>query len=167
MKHTKVCTHCKKEKSESEFFFKVKKTGKLQTNCKACYAIKRASYMKQHYEKYGDTYRRRARERKKIIKGHLQRKLVLYLSDKACEECGISDIRVLDFDHIDPSIKSFGIARGITTGYSWAKIIDEIQKCKILCSNCHRIRTATQFNWKKWRFGRLKTGICKENWYYT
>lgn len=143
----KVCTNCRVEKSETEFFFKVKKTGKLHSNCKACYSIKRANYIKAHYEKYGDAYRKRAIERRARIKKILQEKAANYLSDKSCEDCGFSDIRTLDFDHIDPNLKKFGIARAINSGYSWKQILDEINKCRILCANCHRIRTANQYNW--------------------
>lgn len=74
---------------------------------------------------------------------------------KGCEHCGIDDIRVLDFDHLDPKLKSFSIARAINESYSWDKILEEIKKCRILCANCHRIRTAEQYNWRKWRLGRV------------
>jgi hypothetical protein len=72
-----------------------------------------------------------------------------YMIDKGCEQCGIDDIRVLDFDHLDPKLKSFGIARAINASYSWEKIQEEIKKCRILCANCHRIRTAEQYSWRK------------------
>lgn len=120
----KTCTHCKIAKRKDQFFFKVKKAGKLHSNCKACYALKRAKYMHQHYEKYGDMYRKRARERKTRIKRDLQNKIYAYLKNESCATCGFNDIRALDFDHIDANIKSFGIARGITTGYSWERITE-------------------------------------------
>ncbi|CAN5395781.1 hypothetical protein BH10PAT3_BH10PAT3_3910 [soil metagenome] len=72
-----------------------------------------------------------------------------YLQDKSCVECGINDVRVLDFDHIDPTTKSFGIAKGIHNIISWPNILKEIEKCQILCANCHRIRTSEQNNWYK------------------
>lgn len=143
----KVCTNCGIAKEESDYFFKIKKIGKLHSQCKVCYSIKRATYMQQHYEKYGDAYRRRARERKHLVKRQSQERLLNFLSDKSCEDCDFSDIRVLDFDHIEPSLKSFGIARAVNEGYSWAKIQEEIAKCRIVCANCHRIRTANQYNW--------------------
>jgi predicted HNH restriction endonuclease len=44
---------------------------------------------------------------------------------------------VLDFHHVDPQLKSFGISSG---GFSrsWASIQKEIQKCVLVCANCHR-----------------------------
>ena len=103
---------------------------------------------------YGDAYRTRARVRKAAIKMQRQDQLYTYLQDKACESCGISDLRVLDFDHLDPKTKIFNIAQAITHCYAWQVIMEEINKCRILCSNCHRIRTAEQYNWRKWRLGR-------------
>lgn len=34
--------------------------------------------------------------------------------------------------------------------FSWDEILDEIKKCEVVCANCHRIRTAKQFNWYSW-----------------
>jgi hypothetical protein len=70
-----------------------------------------------------------------------------YLSDKSCERCGVSDPRVLEFDHIDPKSKSFSIARGISDILSWENILVEIKKCQVLCANCHKIKTADEQHW--------------------
>jgi hypothetical protein len=72
-----------------------------------------------------------------------------YLQDKSCSRCGINDIRVLEFDHVDPSTKSFSIARAMHDIVSWDKLIAEIQKCQILCANCHKIKTAEEQSWFK------------------
>ncbi len=54
-----------------------------------------------------------------------------------CVDCGIKDIRVLDFDHVRGE-KSFTIASG---DHGPSKVVAEIAKCEVRCSNCHRIRT--------------------------
>jgi len=43
----------------------------------------------------------------------------------------------LDFHHIDSSKKSFGLSAKGTTR-SWEKIRVEIDKCVLICANCHR-----------------------------
>jgi hypothetical protein len=56
----------------------------------------------------------------------------------ACVLCGYDKHPgVLDFHHLDPSTKRFGISSG---GYSrsWARILEEISKCILVCANCHR-----------------------------
>ena len=53
-----------------------------------------------------------------------------------CEDCGYSKcIAALEFHHMDPNEKDFEI-NSITK--SWVKIKQELNKCKLLCSNCHR-----------------------------
>lgn len=150
----RVCSVCDVSKLSSEFYVKDGKKGLLHSQCKDCYKRKRKEFMAVHYEKYGDQYRSRARARKAIIKRLRQDQLYEYMSDKSCETCGVDDIRVLEFDHIEPSLKRFGIARAITNCYAWEEILLEIAKCRILCANCHKIRTAEQQNWRKWRLGR-------------
>ncbi len=55
-----------------------------------------------------------------------------------CEKCGYNKcIQALDFHHVNPSEKDFGIGHN---GYtrSWEKCKKELDKCIILCANCHR-----------------------------
>lgn len=67
----------------------------------------------------------------------LKEKAVMYKGGK-CEICGYSrDISAMEFHHIDPSTKSFGLSmRGITR--SWEKVLIELDKCIMICANCHR-----------------------------
>lgn len=56
----------------------------------------------------------------------------------ACGKCGYSRcISALEFHHVDPSQKDFAIS---TTGSTraWSKIQKELDKCILVCSNCHR-----------------------------
>lgn len=56
--------------------------------------------------------------------------------NNCCQLCGESDISCLDFHHINPSDKKFSITDG--RNYGIREVLDEISKCAILCSNCHR-----------------------------
>lgn len=54
-----------------------------------------------------------------------------------CQVCGYSRcVRNLDFHHLDPKQKNFGIAAMGATK-SFAKILAEAKKCRLLCKNCH------------------------------
>ena len=55
-----------------------------------------------------------------------------------CEYCGYDKcIDALEFHHLDPSQKDFGIAsKGYTR--SWVSVKNELDKCIMLCANCHR-----------------------------
>lgn len=123
---------------------KDKKSGRLHAHCKECYKKQRETYYTEHYLKYGDQYRERAKLRRAKVKRDLQIKLKDYLSDKSCKNCGESDIRVLEFDHLNPATKRFGIANAITDGRKWSDISEEMKQCQILCANCHKKQTAIQ-----------------------
>lgn len=146
-----MCTKCSQPKDESEYFVKNKSTGRLHSQCKDCYKEYRKTFSADHYAKYGETYRERARLRRARLKRQNQIELIEYMKNKACAICMESDIRVLEFDHLDPTTKSFNIARAVNDGIPWAIILLEIEKCQILCSNCHKKRTATQYGWFKAR----------------
>ena len=145
----KTCSKCSVDKPETEYFVKDKRTGRLHAQCKACYKEHRKTYYAEHYDKYRDEYRKRAKVRRVIARRNLQNRLIEYLSDKACVMCGESDVRVLEFDHIDPTTKRFGISTAITDVRKWIDISQEIEKCQILCANCHKKRTAAQYGWFK------------------
>ena len=58
-----------------------------------------------------------------------------------CIECGYKENPVaLDFDHINPADKEFTIGTSYTS-VSLKRLYKEIDKCQVLCANCHRIRT--------------------------
>ena len=55
-----------------------------------------------------------------------------------CQACGYSKcLGALEFHHPDPSQKDFSISKdGLTR--SWDRVRTEIEKCVLVCANCHR-----------------------------
>jgi hypothetical protein len=47
----------------------------------------------------------------------------------------------LEFDHRDPSTKSFNVMTGRAMLMSTERVLAEVAKCDIVCVNCHRLRT--------------------------
>jgi hypothetical protein len=67
-----------------------------------------------------------------------KQQLVEYFNNK-CYDCQNSfPVCCYDFHHIDPSLKSFEIAPRLDGNIN--TIMEEVKKCIMLCSNCHRIR---------------------------
>jgi hypothetical protein len=67
-----------------------------------------------------------------------------YKLERGCCKCGYNaHSAALDFNHLDPALKSFNIAEMVTS-LSLPKLMEEVQKCEILCANCHRIHTYEQ-----------------------
>jgi len=161
MEQNKVCPCCKEEKLLTDF--KIKKG--RPTYCRYCW---------NHYKKSGrkvkGLYTRDpltnktdlSEEHKKEVKrlankkhSKLKReKIEAYVGDifrnTSCHDCGVKNIIVLQFDHRDPSEKTYDISRLIQSGASLKRIQEEVAKCDIVCANCHFIRTANMFG--SWRF---------------
>jgi hypothetical protein len=60
--------------------------------------------------------------------------------EAGCIDCGYNEYPcALDFDHRDPSDKTFNVGHGF--GYNLDFLLEEIAKCDVRCSNCHRVKT--------------------------
>ena len=145
----KPCTKCGIEKFLSDYYIKDSKTGRLHAQCKLCYKEHRKTYYAHHYAKYGELYRERAKAYRTKLKMEYRKNMQEYLSGESCIDCGESDPVVLELDHIDPATKLFSISQAVKLGYRWLDVLNELKKCQILCANCHKRRTARQFNWYK------------------
>lgn len=78
--------------------------------------------------------------RAKSYRIRLKEKAVIYKGN-ACKNCGYNkSLRALDFHHRDPSQKDFAIGetrQGKKIVRSWDALIPELDKCDLLCKNCH------------------------------
>lgn len=93
----------------------------------------------------GRTYETQARHRERNFD-----RMIEYLGRHPCSDCGESDPRVLDFDHLPMQAKRFEISRAVNASTrSWAAILREIAKCEVVCANCHRRRTAQRGRFRK------------------
>ena len=68
-----------------------------------------------------------------IIPMNLVREILIEKLGGKCVECGCTE--ALEFDHIDPSTKSFNIASGYTKPKDI--LLEEVAKCQLLCNKCH------------------------------
>jgi hypothetical protein len=73
------------------------------------------------------------RYKKKLLRD--KKYLLDYFKEHPCIECGEIDDRKLLFHHKDPSIKKGNVSTFV--GGSREKLLNEIDKCLILCYNCH------------------------------
>ena len=140
---TKKCCVCKEDKILSEFSYKNKKRRSLSSKCKEC----TKAYGRKHYQNNKDDYNRRARVNcKKYIKRN-QQNMLEYLSKRRCSKCGEDDPVVLQFHHLDRDDKKEAIACLVQSSYSWDVIMAEIEKCDILCANCHMREHSQKQGW--------------------
>lgn len=123
------CSRCHKVLDSSEFFKKASSTRGYSYLCKSC----SLEYSREHYKSNKRMYLdKNNRHRHKIRK---------YIEDfkktHKCAVCGESRPWCLDFHHKDPSTKNFEIGSNVTTT-SLETLKKEIDKCILLCANCHR-----------------------------
>lgn len=58
--------------------------------------------------------------------------------ERGCERCGCSDPAVLEFHHREDEEKTMDVGTMVTYGHGTESLADEMDKCDILCANCHR-----------------------------
>jgi len=118
----KTCIKCKKIKPITEYWSAGIKNGKKYTRrtCIECCRKTKRRYKKGKSDWYRD-----------------------FKKNLACEKCGYSHLthpsfspRAIQFHHHNDD-KEFSIGDSSRHGYGRKKIVEEIKKCKVLCSRCH------------------------------
>ena len=126
----KRCCKCKILKDTSLFSFSSKAKGTLVSFCKEC----KRDYNILHYKANKDEYVDRNKKRRDEKRAYIEE----VKKKSSCVSCGIKDYRVLDFHHISPTEKKWNVS-AISKIPSMTRLKQEIDKCDILCANCHRI----------------------------
>ena len=119
-----------KRKSDPTFMERQRGYGRKQYNERIKTSEERAA---RHRETTLRAQQRR-RERQQEVRKRLQQ-----LLGGKCIRCGIDDYRLLDFDHVDPVTKTMNISQELHL--SWERLVEETNKCQLLCPNCHRLKT--------------------------
>lgn len=140
----KECPVCKILKDESLFYKNNTASDGLQKKCKDCQSI----YYKNYYILNAEEVKKRTAPCRERIKEENQQFIINYLSTHPCVDCGEDDIVVLEFDHILGS-KEYNISDMIRLQKSIDSIKEELSKCVVRCANCHKRKTAKDFNWYK------------------
>ena len=116
----RICARCKKRKSSEAFYVKLCQRGSPHSYCKSC-----------HNAYTTERFRRRKKQ------------AVEYLGAR-CADCrGTFPYFVYDFHHRDPAQKDMQF--NSLRRRSWEVIQRELDKCVLLCANCHRMRHWERF----------------------
>ena len=116
----KQCADCRLTKSTSDFYASKTHALGVMSFCKNCF-------------------------NKRCTKRWIQRKIkAIIYKNSQCEDCGLhlqdSHYAVFEFHHRDPTQKDLDWSRLRLT--SEVRIRIELDKCALLCANCHRVRHA-------------------------
>jgi hypothetical protein len=154
---SKICKDCGKEKDISEFPIHNKKLGTYRCKCSECYSAYRRLNRINNIEQYKETNKKSYTKNKKSIiskvclyqnnnkdkvkkwaKKHKEKSRKNFIDFKSklfCSECGENHISCLEFHHKNPKEKEYAVSKLYN---SPIKLKKEINKCIVLCSNCHR-----------------------------
>lgn len=113
---SKICSKCKIEKDESEFYNNKRMPDGLDYYCKDC-----RSGANHSADEGWDYY-------------EANKNFIESLKTECCK-CGEDRPWVIQFHHVNPADKLFNISSSMSRGRS--AIWKEACKCVCLCSNCH------------------------------
>ena len=161
----KFCTHCQSWLSVDMFGLNSRTPDKLHHWCKPCINAGNRDYKNTPEGRLAaklarDRYNRRQKgeqifhinpprrrergtapkvpELRKIMKEQYVSFLRVIKHHVGCQVCGEHDPVCLDFHHKDPSTKEFNLASSNQSKMATSRLVAEIMKCHVLCSNCHR-----------------------------
>lgn len=130
MTPSKICRKCKEEKPLSEFHKNKTCSLGVVGTCRSCTKIKLTPWLERTRQQRTQALTDRCKDRKARAIEHF---------GGVCGDCGQSFPQcVFEFHHLDPSKKDFNpsAAMRLTEERMW----EELSKCIMLCSNCHKIR---------------------------
>ena len=110
-----ICTKCGEDKPDTNFSMR----GKLRRKqCKKCH---------QGAITYANNKARQAK-----------REYILEDKKKGCSVCGEKRPYCLDYHHVNAEDKTITISKLLVQGSGVKRLIKEIDKCILVCANCHR-----------------------------
>lgn len=113
--------------------------------CDLCRAWKHAVNQNEYYNGKGKARSAAA----SLAKYYEKRAFLDSVKAKPCMDCGGTfPPECMDLDHRPETVKLFSIGWSLGM-HGMASIRAEIEKCDVVCSNCHRMRTKTRRNGSK------------------
>ena len=143
---TRICRVCKQEKELEEFTKHKKMHLGYDTICKECNRIHARKWEIDNPEKYKlkckrwyranpDYVKKRNANRKEDISNFVLK----YKEGKSCFICGYNKISgILEFHHKTRDDKNFNISEASSNHVGDETLMKEIEKCNLICPNCHR-----------------------------
>lgn len=129
---SKRCTKCGVPKpADREHFTWTRRDG-VGAMCRACHRVS----SRGHYEADKASYKGRAKERRRETREFIRS----LKHNKKCVDCKKPHpYWRMDFDHLDGKVSKLSSPE--VGQWSMERILAEVAKCELVCSNCHRDRT--------------------------
>ena len=128
--NSKFCNKCGILKTVSSYNKNKQCSLGVVGTCKSCENERVTQWYRDNRSRRQDAANKRNRERKKLMAKHF---------GGCCKDCGVSYPQyVYEFHHTDPKQKDVNPSKALS--WSEERMWKELNKCVMLCSNCHKIR---------------------------
>lgn len=129
----KKCYTCQQEKSLAEFNKSKRRKDGLNSICKDCSRTRSRSY----YNSNTELHKKNVYRNSLLYKQQLRDWVNTEIRKGGCALCDEKEICCLEFHHVDQSEKEELVSYLIGTN-SRGRLEIELNKCAVVCSNCHR-----------------------------
>jgi hypothetical protein len=130
----KTCSRCRRSLA-IEAFNRLR-DGR-QSYCRDCF--------RAYFRERGDLHRAQVRATAPQRRRRSRAVVLSLLAAAECEDCGMRDVTVLEFDHV--GAKRAAVATLVGQAASRRALLEEVARCDVVCANCHRRRTAVRAGW--------------------
>lgn len=125
----KTCNRCNIEEELTQFYKAARTKDGHQHTCKECCKPMHKAYNAKMFD---------ARKSKRTsYRADNVARYRVWKAKQACACCGERETCCLDLHHPDPNEKEVTVSNVISY-WSWERLKTEIDKCIVVCSNCHR-----------------------------
>jgi hypothetical protein len=133
----KTCSRCAETKPRCAFTKDRATSDGLNLRCRDCTRAARRGY----YSRFKDRCAAQSTRWWSARREETRRKLWEHKLRNPCVDCGNTDPRVLQFDHVRGEKTCDVTTLAFSKKASWPKIAAEIKKCEVRCANCHALRS--------------------------
>lgn len=112
----------------------------------------RTEYQKEYQKKYYQANKQKSSEALRQRRKERSEWFWEYKKPLKCLHCGQNHPATLQFHHRDPKNKVMEVGEMVCQAYAVESILEEVEKCDVLCSCCHDI-----LHWEE----RQKNGVSR------
>ena len=135
-KHPRICSKCSTPNKLEDFTKNSKCVEGHTHTCKVCHNLKQSKQAAVN-----PNTKKNRRDSARRVKERIRAKLLEYHGGALiCADCKFTSeiYSIFDYHHIDSSTKEHTISSILD--HKWDTVKEEVDKCVLLCANCHRVR---------------------------
>lgn len=151
----KFCPSCKQTKPVEQFNHSKRTKDGYDYRCKECQKASNKKWCEANWSNKMKQQNERVRD--------IAEKIANIKTSQGCLICGEETACCLDFHHLDPKSKEINPACMISNGWGWSRIENELNKCVIVCANCHRKIHAGLIQWPVGKTANPSHCHCEDN----